>query len=974
MAEGPGAASSHGGPGSFAAFKTSVERRFQGVSNTMESIQGLSAWCIENKKHHGLIVRYWMKCLRKSEATHRLNLFYLANDVIQNCRRKNAIIYRTSFAEVLPAAVLLVRDSKVRKSMERILAIWMERKIYPEEFISDLEASLASKAAPAALVNNKASLKAKVVAEFVPNAFRQQLSVYKRSLEEAELKEKQLSALGMDICSTEAFKKLKDKAGGKKFSKDFEDTSKKFQDFVGFMEQQVKEERPLLEALSNADMFYEMQYKEVKIIAKAYMSFASRVSKVKQKLDNLKSTLPSLYDSPVPSPCEDAPSPAGSESPIHTISCEGVENMSSTAVHRGTELGQTLTVSHGDWDNRNVEDMDLSEGEETETTDIIVEEQAKPEVPVAVGEADSVHSQVPAVSETANSQQPSKTPMLPLPLDLAHVDLAKINSILSNLTSVMKGTRAANPPLSRPALEASNPGEPAPASLLSQVDTSPQGLLSGLSNIQGQAAELHATLSHQQGVTESTPSLADALDSTSALPPEGRDLHEAFCTMEAISPGCTMSEPKLFMGNNPNSLNRLGMGEACSTSSPSASLEDKISKFLQGNPLFGSLNGSANNLGVVLGSSSPCTATERVDGTPLRDEAGGTPTQDEVVVESVVGLGRDHCNSTGPVRARPLSTESSWCLPPQPLPYQSVKPWVTSLSYGERPPMDSLGGSHHERVGGGMQSSGSKAAWALMNGSEDKANLGVGNAWNSEWPLKDVSSYSENSNRSPPGNSGSVNLGSSSSAQAPLQSGLPLAQVSPGGRPALYPGEGPPHHPSPFNFLNTPLPLIPQLPPPRKDFATPPSQAVAGGTVAPDCAAPALPSRAEKREPAGGYNIGLPKPLPPWVGRGVGPNSKTPPLSHAPPSAPAWSGEPSTHPPEHIRPRHPRSSHHSSAGYRSQLQPPLHQPHPVQSHPPPFRDHHTPLAIPPRFSGGSRRVPSDPPFCPTKRPFLPPYN
>ncbi|KAI7806508.1 hypothetical protein IRJ41_007239 [Triplophysa rosa] len=69
MAAGPGAASSGhgGGRGSSAALESSLDRRFQGVTNTMESIQGLSSWCIENKKHHSVIVRYWMKWLKKCE-------------------------------------------------------------------------------------------------------------------------------------------------------------------------------------------------------------------------------------------------------------------------------------------------------------------------------------------------------------------------------------------------------------------------------------------------------------------------------------------------------------------------------------------------------------------------------------------------------------------------------------------------------------------------------------------------------------------------------------------------------------------------------------------------------------------------------------------------------------------------------------------------------------------------------------------
>lgn len=60
---------------------------------------------------------------------------------------------------------------------------------------------------------------------------------------------------------------LTDKAEGNKFAKDFEENSQKLQEFVGFLEKELKSGPPLLDALRNADIFYEMQYKEVKIVA-----------------------------------------------------------------------------------------------------------------------------------------------------------------------------------------------------------------------------------------------------------------------------------------------------------------------------------------------------------------------------------------------------------------------------------------------------------------------------------------------------------------------------------------------------------------------------------------------------------------------------------------------------------------------------------------------------------------------------------
>lgn len=136
-----------------------------------------------------------------------------------------------------------------------------------------------------------------------PQALVDKLSRYKRSLEEVDLREKQLAAMRIDICNSENLKKLKgacfhpfsrsccllslhlcvslpfnrafkaqrvivtDKAGGKKFSKDFEEGSAQLQEFIKLLNNHCKTGPPLMQILNNADIFYETQYKEVKIVA-----------------------------------------------------------------------------------------------------------------------------------------------------------------------------------------------------------------------------------------------------------------------------------------------------------------------------------------------------------------------------------------------------------------------------------------------------------------------------------------------------------------------------------------------------------------------------------------------------------------------------------------------------------------------------------------------------------------------------------
>ncbi|XP_034066171.1 regulation of nuclear pre-mRNA domain-containing protein 2a isoform X1 [Gymnodraco acuticeps] len=434
-----GARASSGG-----SFESTMGKRFQSVSNTMDSIQGLSTWCIDNKKYHSLIVRHWMKCLKKSDTSQRLNLFYVANDVIQNCKRKNAIVYRTAFAEMLPEAFLLVNtegDPKVLKAVERILSIWEERGVYAGTLITELRSNLVKEESPPETpveqktpVESKADLQSKIVAEFVPQALFDDLSKYKKSLEELDLREKQLAAMRVDICSSDALKRLKDKAGGKKFSKDFEEGSAQLQDFVKFFDQQIKVGPPLMQSLSNADIFYEMQYKEVKIVANAYQTFANRVSHLKRKLDSLKANLPDMDESPIPSPSADAPSPTGSESPFHDLEmarpdpdldgCAMEDEADAPAPSPLSSPGgspkQMETV--GQSDNREVEDMELSD-EEMDSGGIIVEDQIEspiqPKVSSLKAEAavapEQPVTQVPPPALTPALTPPARNPAVTPP-------------------------------------------------------------------------------------------------------------------------------------------------------------------------------------------------------------------------------------------------------------------------------------------------------------------------------------------------------------------------------------------------------------------------------------------------------------------------------------------------------------------------------------------------------------------------------
>ncbi|XP_025836807.1 regulation of nuclear pre-mRNA domain-containing protein 1B isoform X2 [Agrilus planipennis] len=115
------------------------------LNNSSQSIQTLSLWLIHHRKHHEPVVKIWLRELLKTKETKKLTFMYLANDVIQNSRKKGPE-YGKEFANVLTKAfdhlVEIGCDEKTRNSLRRLLTIWGERGIYDENQIAEFGKSL----------------------------------------------------------------------------------------------------------------------------------------------------------------------------------------------------------------------------------------------------------------------------------------------------------------------------------------------------------------------------------------------------------------------------------------------------------------------------------------------------------------------------------------------------------------------------------------------------------------------------------------------------------------------------------------------------------------------------------------------------------------------------------------------------------------------------------------------------------------
>lgn len=102
------------------------------LNNSQQSIESLSRWCISHRKKARHIVETWEKMFNSSQKDRCISFLYLANDILQNSRRKGGE-FVNEFWKVLPGALRQVYDNgdeSGKKAATRLVDIWEERKVF----------------------------------------------------------------------------------------------------------------------------------------------------------------------------------------------------------------------------------------------------------------------------------------------------------------------------------------------------------------------------------------------------------------------------------------------------------------------------------------------------------------------------------------------------------------------------------------------------------------------------------------------------------------------------------------------------------------------------------------------------------------------------------------------------------------------------------------------------------------------------
>ncbi|XP_050499373.1 regulation of nuclear pre-mRNA domain-containing protein 2 isoform X2 [Diabrotica virgifera virgifera] len=273
------------------------EKQLTTLKDSQEAINNCCQWCLQYKNYHKKIVNAWLNVLKRVKVEQRLNLFYLANDVIQYSKRKN-YDFVESWGIALQKATTMVRDDKVKHKILRIFKIWEQRGVYNNEFISDLCGLI--NVVPSAPKNDEPH-------EFQPSYVIGRIKTCARLEKDTDTKLKILKEHNPKIQLDDGLlASLKDRANVDDVERELEVYIAHINDYMQALRSEVKQRENLISILKQAETQLEADRKDVKVVANAYKMFGLRVKTFQRKLEEHKQTL----SSPIPSPDINAPSPS----------------------------------------------------------------------------------------------------------------------------------------------------------------------------------------------------------------------------------------------------------------------------------------------------------------------------------------------------------------------------------------------------------------------------------------------------------------------------------------------------------------------------------------------------------------------------------------------------------------------------------------------------------------------------------------
>ncbi|OOF98255.1 hypothetical protein ASPCADRAFT_142338 [Aspergillus carbonarius ITEM 5010] len=110
-----------------------VKAKLSALNETQEGIVTVAQWVMFHRRHAERTGQLWLQKLRDSPAPKRLNLIYLANEVVQQSKARRKDDFVVAFSPIIAEATAIAykgSSNDIQQKLRRVVEVWRQRQIF----------------------------------------------------------------------------------------------------------------------------------------------------------------------------------------------------------------------------------------------------------------------------------------------------------------------------------------------------------------------------------------------------------------------------------------------------------------------------------------------------------------------------------------------------------------------------------------------------------------------------------------------------------------------------------------------------------------------------------------------------------------------------------------------------------------------------------------------------------------------------
>ena len=110
----------------------SVRAKLSALSETQDSIVSVAQWIMFYRRHADRTAQLWFEKLKDSNTSKKLNLIYLANEIMQQAKSRRKEDFLVAFMPIIAEATAVSykgATQEVQNKIRRVVEVWRQRQV-----------------------------------------------------------------------------------------------------------------------------------------------------------------------------------------------------------------------------------------------------------------------------------------------------------------------------------------------------------------------------------------------------------------------------------------------------------------------------------------------------------------------------------------------------------------------------------------------------------------------------------------------------------------------------------------------------------------------------------------------------------------------------------------------------------------------------------------------------------------------------